>query len=172
VSFTVNFIPSTNPPVLSLVWPPAGTTVLGTNFTLQAQVSDPTATVTATVNGTATPGLVGANGSVWVQNLALNPGNNTVTLTANTTLGGMTAINFVVAAVANGLGRGVDLPPSGQPLPGYFNLNRIQSRWWAGSAIFQQIPFMSMVCGLIHIIGTVTFGEQITCRSVPMEWRP
>lgn len=104
VSVVINFVPSTNPPVLALVWPQAGANVIGSNFTLQAQVSDPTATVTATVNGAATPGLVQADGSVWVQNLALNPGINTVTLTASSALGGLMATNFTLTAVGTDLG--------------------------------------------------------------------
>jgi hypothetical protein len=109
VSFTVNFTPSTNPPVLTLFWPEAGAPILGTQVTLKAHVSDPTAAVTATVNGTAEPATVAADGSVWVQNLLLNPGNNTVTLTANTALGGMTTTNFSVSVVTNNLGLSVSL---------------------------------------------------------------
>jgi len=109
VSFTVNFTPSTNPPVLTLFWPEAGAPILGTQVTLKARVSDTTATVTATVNGTAEPATVAADGSVWVQNLSLNPGNNTVTLTANTALGGMTTTNFSVSVVTNNLGLSVSL---------------------------------------------------------------
>lgn len=97
VSFALNYAVNTNPPVLTIVWPPAGTAVGGSNFTLQAQVSEPTtATVMATLNGSTTPGLIEANGSVWVQNLALNPGPNTVTLLASNAFGGTTVVNLPV----------------------------------------------------------------------------
>jgi hypothetical protein len=108
VSFTLNYSPNTNRPVLSFVWPQAGTPVLGSNFTLQAHVSDLTATVSATVNGNTTPGMVDTHGFVWAQNLSLNPGTNTVTLTANTALGGMTTTNFAVAMFNNNVGLTVD----------------------------------------------------------------
>jgi hypothetical protein len=103
LSFTANFTPNSAPPVVSLVWPQSGTPILGNNVTLQAHVSDTTASVTATVNGTSRPASVGADGSVWAQNLPLILGNNTVTLTASTALGGMVSTNFSVNVVSNSL---------------------------------------------------------------------
>ena len=82
VTFTVNYSLNTNPPVLTPIWPSAGMLIIGTNITIQAKVSDPTATVSATVNGNMMQGLVDAFGSVWVQNVPLNLGSNAVTLTA------------------------------------------------------------------------------------------
>jgi hypothetical protein len=96
LSFTLDYSVNTNPPALSLVWPQDGTLISGSNFTLQAQVSDPTVTITASVNGSTTSGLVEQNGSVWVQNLPLNAGTNAVTLTASNVFGGVTATNFNV----------------------------------------------------------------------------
>ncbi|MGD0253810.1 MAG: hypothetical protein ABSC01_14080 [Verrucomicrobiota bacterium] len=96
VSFTLDYSPNTNPPVLNLVWPQDGTTISGSHFTLQAQVSDPTATVTASINGNTVQGLVEQNGSVWVQNLSLNAGTNAVTLTASNAFGGVSVTNFNV----------------------------------------------------------------------------
>lgn len=96
VSFTLDYSADTNPPVLSLVWPQDGTAISGSQFTLQAQVSDPTATVTASINGNTVQGLVEQNGSVWVQNLPLNAGANAVTLTASNAVGGVSVINFNV----------------------------------------------------------------------------
>ena len=95
VSFMLNYSANTNPPVLNLVWPQDGTIISGGNFTLQAQVSDPTATVTASINGNAVQGLVEQNGSVWVPNLALATGTNAVTLMA-INAAGVTATNFSV----------------------------------------------------------------------------
>ncbi len=51
VSFTLDYSADTNPPVLNLVWPQDGAPVSGSQFTLEAQVSDPKATVTASING-------------------------------------------------------------------------------------------------------------------------
>jgi hypothetical protein len=79
---------------LTLVWPQPGTPIGGGTFTLEAQVSDPTTTVTSAVNGNTSPALVEANGTVWAQNLALNPGTNTVTLTASNLFGAVTVTNF------------------------------------------------------------------------------
>jgi hypothetical protein len=96
VSFALDYSPDTNPPELNLVWPQDGTTISGSHFTLQAQVSDPTATVTASVNGNTAQGLVEQNGSVWVQNLSLNAGTNAVTLTASNAFGGVSVTHFNV----------------------------------------------------------------------------
>ena len=96
VSFTLDYSANTNPPVLTVVWPQDGTAISGDHFTLQAQVSDPTATVTASINGNEVQGLVEQNGSVWVQNLSLNAGTNAVTLTASNAFGGVSVTNFNV----------------------------------------------------------------------------
>jgi hypothetical protein len=102
LSFTLDYSVNTNPPALSLIWPQDGTLISGSNFTLQAQVNDPTVTITAAVNGSTTPGLVEQNGLVWVQNLLVNAGTNAVTLTASNAFGGVTVANFNV--VENDIG--------------------------------------------------------------------
>ena len=107
---TLVYVPNTNPPSLTLVWPLPGTPVSGTNLTLQAQVSDPAATVTATINGNSTPGLIEASGLVWVRNLVLTPGTNTITLTASNVLGSVTTTNFDV--VENDVGLEIDPLPA------------------------------------------------------------
>lgn len=111
VSFTVIYSPDTNPPVLNLVWPQDGTVISGSNFTLQAQVSDPTATVTASINGNAVQGLVEQSGSVWVQNLPLNAGTNAMTLTA-TNVFGVSVTDFNV--IGNDVGLVIDPLPDDQ----------------------------------------------------------
>ena len=102
VSFKLDYSPNTNPPVLNLVWPQDGTVISGSNFTLKAQVSDPTASVTALVNGNAVQGLIEQNGSVWVQNQLLNAGTNAVSLIASNAFGGVSVTNFNV--VGNDVG--------------------------------------------------------------------
>ena len=110
VNFAIRFVPSTNPPVLTLFWPEAGAPIIDSQITLKAHVSDPTAAVTTTVDGTAVPALVAGDGSIWVQNLSVNPGNNTLTLTASTALGGTASTNFSVNVVTNRLGLTVNEP--------------------------------------------------------------
>jgi hypothetical protein len=102
VSYTLDYSGDTNPPVLSLVWPTNGTSIAGSNFTLQAQVDDATTTVTTTINSNAVAGLVERSGAVWFNNLPLNSGTNTVTITATDAAGNMstTNLNVVQSAVS------------------------------------------------------------------------
>lgn len=76
-----------NAPVLTIGWLSTNSVISGSNFTLKAQVNDPNASVTATLNGNTTEGLVDGNGTVWVQNLALDYGTNTVSLMASNQAG-------------------------------------------------------------------------------------
>ena len=87
VSFTLAEAGNTNPPTLSVIWPQDGTYVGGSQFTFEGQVNDPTITVTAQIvdaegNTNTVPGLVEQNGLVWVQNLPLAAGANTLSITA------------------------------------------------------------------------------------------
>ena len=100
-SYTLNYTASTNPPVLTIIWPPAGTTISGSSFTVQAQVDNPAANITASIadasgDTNTVQGLVEKNGSAWVQNLPLNAGTNTVTVTASGLNGSTTATSFSV----------------------------------------------------------------------------
>jgi hypothetical protein len=97
-NFNITFDPTTdtNPPSFALVWPQNNTTIGGSNFTVQAQVSDPTAVVVATINGNSTQGIVEQSGTVWVKNLPLNSGTNMVTLTATNIAGVGSTTNFDV----------------------------------------------------------------------------
>jgi hypothetical protein len=101
-SYTLSYAGITNPPMLSLIWPMNNTAIGGTNFTLQAQVSDATAIVTATINSNMVQGIVERSGLVWLQNLPLNSGTNTVTVTATSAAGSMntTNINVVKSAMS------------------------------------------------------------------------
>ena len=113
VSFTLDYVPDTNPPTLNLIWPLAGTSISGSNFTLQAQVSDPTATVMASVNGTVVTGFIEQSGLAWVKDLPLNAGTNAVTLTASNLTGGVSTTNFNV--IGNDVGLTID-PLTGDEL--------------------------------------------------------
>jgi hypothetical protein len=87
VNLTLDYSPDTNAPSLSLLWPPNNTPIGGSNVTIQAQVSDATATVTATVNGNTVQGLIERSGLVWLQNLPLNGGTNIITITSQNAAG-------------------------------------------------------------------------------------
>ena len=102
IILTLNYSAVTNPPMLTVIWPANATAISGTNFTLQAQVDDVTATITASIkdtNGdvTVVSGLIERSGLVWVINLPLSSGTNLVTLTATNAagLGSTTNMNVV-----------------------------------------------------------------------------
>jgi len=96
VSYTLDYSIDHVAPVLSILWPTNGTAIAGSNFTLQAQMDDDTATVTATVNSNIVAGLVERDGTVWINNLPLDNGTNTVTITATDAAGNISTTNFNV----------------------------------------------------------------------------
>ena len=101
ISYTLDYASDTTPPVLSVVWPSDGTTICGSNFTLQAQVDDNTATVTAAIvdangNTNTVTGLVERSGAVWVNSLPLAAGANALTLTATDAAGNSSTTNLTV----------------------------------------------------------------------------
>jgi hypothetical protein len=100
VSYTLDYSGDHTAPVLSFIWPTNGTSVAGSNFTLQAQVDDATATLTATINSNIVAGLVERNGTVWFNNLPLNSGANTVTITATDAAGNTSTTNLTVVESA------------------------------------------------------------------------
>jgi uncharacterized Zn-binding protein involved in type VI secretion len=104
-SYTLSYAGVTNPPALTLIWPQSGAQISGTNFTVQAQVNDATATVTASItttngNTTTVPALVERSGAVWAQNLPLGSGTNVVTVTATNAAGIGSTTNFDVVQSA------------------------------------------------------------------------
>jgi hypothetical protein len=100
LNVTLDYSGDHTAPVLSLVWPTNGTSIAGSNFTVQAQIDDATATVTATINSNTIVGIVERNGAVWFNNLPLNSGTNTVALTATDAAGNMSRTNIFVAQSA------------------------------------------------------------------------
>jgi len=92
-SYTLDYSGDHTAPVLSLIWPTNGASIAGTNVTIQAQIDDNTATVIATINTNIVVGLVERNGTVWFNNLPLNSGTNTVTLTATDAAGNISTTN-------------------------------------------------------------------------------
>jgi hypothetical protein len=89
------------PPSLTLVWPPDGAAIAGSDFTMQAQTDDNTAVVQATVvdsdgNTNTTGGVVERNGTVWVNHLPLGAGENVVTATVMDAAGNSNSISETV----------------------------------------------------------------------------
>ena len=107
LNITLDYSGDTTPPSLNVVWPQNLAKISGTNFTVQAQVSDPQASVSATFvdadgDTNIVQGAVQRDGTVWVQNLPLASGTNQVTLTAKDAAGNTTTTNFsVVQSTAN-----------------------------------------------------------------------
>lgn len=101
LNYTLDYSGDTNPPALTILWPQSGTEISGSSFTLQAQVDDDTATVTASIVDTngdtnTVQGLVERSGLILADNLPLGGGTNTVTLTATNAAGNSTVTNFIV----------------------------------------------------------------------------
>jgi hypothetical protein len=95
-SYTLDYSGDHTAPVLSRIWPTNGTSIAGSNFTMQAQMDDVTATVTATINSNSVAGLVERSGAVWFNNLPVNSGTNTVTITATDAAGNMSTTNLSI----------------------------------------------------------------------------
>ncbi len=117
ISYTLDYSGDTTPPVLCLVWPQDGTQISGSNFTLQAQVDDDTAAITALIvdsNGDTNivQGLVESSGAVWVNNLPLANGTNWLTLTAKDAAGNTSTTNLNV--IDNDVGLVINPLASGQ----------------------------------------------------------
>ena len=87
---------STNPPVMSIVWPSSGTSISGSTFTLQAQLDNTTTTIRASTGATTIQGVVEYNRTAWVQNIPLNAGTNNITVTATDLNGRTTTTNLTL----------------------------------------------------------------------------
>jgi uncharacterized Zn-binding protein involved in type VI secretion len=100
-NFTLDYSGDTNPPVLTILWPTSGTVISGSNFTMQAQMDDDTATVSAQIVDTngdtnVVQGLVERSGAVWFNGLPLAAGTNDLTVTATDVAGNMSVTNLSV----------------------------------------------------------------------------
>jgi hypothetical protein len=84
VKCVLDYSNSTNRPHLKLLWPPNETVIAGCEFTLEAQVKDPSTTVHVTVSHqNASPlefddAVISHDGSVFVKDLPLEVGTNDV----------------------------------------------------------------------------------------------
>jgi hypothetical protein len=115
--FNLNYASDTNPPVLTLYWPQNGGRVTGSQFTLRGMLDDPTATVTARIvspSGTTNTvaGLVELNGLLWVENLPLSVGTNSVLLTMTDAAGNVSTTNLNV--IGDSMNLTINTPPLNQ----------------------------------------------------------
>ncbi len=78
--------PNTNPPALSIAWPPNNASISGSSFPVRGVVGGPFATVSAVVsnaNITATlTAFVEADGAFWIEGVPLAAGTTVVNVTA------------------------------------------------------------------------------------------
>jgi hypothetical protein len=114
-------------PVIQLIWPQNGMALCGSSFIWNGWISDPTATVTAQTvdaNGQTNvfTGPVGRDGKFWIQNLPLNAGANTFTLTVTDVAGNMSTTSLTVTQ--GGAGLVIDpIPPNQTKVTGKINSN-------------------------------------------------
>ncbi|HSY19510.1 MAG TPA: hypothetical protein VK815_14305 [Candidatus Acidoferrales bacterium] len=105
-NFTVilDYSSTTNPSVLTLLWPQDGMRVSGTNCAIRGTFSDETGTLVAqVVTGLGTTnivtntvnGLIERNNMFWLENVPLN-GTNQITIQATNAAGIMTTTNFTI----------------------------------------------------------------------------
>ena len=101
ISITLNYSGDTNPPVLTVLWPQDGTEISGTQFTFEGQVENPTATVSASIvdisgNTNTAQGVVERSGLVWVPNLPLGEGENTLTVNVTDAAGSISTTSLTL----------------------------------------------------------------------------
>ena len=104
-NITVDYSAKTNPPNLQIFWPQDQMQISGSNVTVRGLVDDATVTLTASMidtNGTTNifSGLVERNGKFWLENLPLNSGTNTVTVTASDVVGNQSETNLTLVRSA------------------------------------------------------------------------
>ena len=101
VSLTLNYSGDTTPPALNIIWPQDGTYISGSQFTLQGQVDDATAKITAFIvdasgDTNSAQGLVERSGLVWIQNLQLAAGANILTVIATDAAGNISTTTLTL----------------------------------------------------------------------------
>ena len=104
-NFTLDYSSVTNAPTLQIDWPADGMLICGNAFTCRGSISDPTATLTGQITDTngdvnQVSGVIERNGNFWLENLPLNPGTNSLTLTAVNAAGLTNVVTFNVVQSA------------------------------------------------------------------------
>jgi hypothetical protein len=120
-SYTLDYSSATNPPVIQLGWPQAGTQISGSSFTWRGSVSEPTAQVVAqTFNADGSTnsfsGQVGRDGSFWISGLPLSSGTNNFSLLATDAAGNMVTTN--ISVIQSTLVLTITSAALGQPVQG------------------------------------------------------
>jgi Glucodextranase, domain B len=103
--YTLDYSIDKTPPVIKLIWPQDKTKIGGSEFTLQAQVDDNNASIKTTIKNSAgttynTDAIVERSGLVWVKDLPIEPGINTVTIIATDAAGNSSTNIFSVSKSA------------------------------------------------------------------------
>ena len=105
LAVTLDYASATNP-VIQLIWPGDGSQLSCSNFTLRGWTDDTSATINAQITDTngntnVVSGMVERTGVLWVQNLPLFSGTNTLTLwvTNSAGLSSVTNISLVQSSL-------------------------------------------------------------------------
>jgi hypothetical protein len=118
-NFTLDYSSATNPPIIQLSWPQAGTKISGNSFTWRGKVSDPTAQVVAQTvdsNGitNSVTGQIGRDGNFLARDIPLSDGTNNLSLTVTDSAGNIGVTNIpvvksslVLTITSAGLGQAV-----------------------------------------------------------------
>jgi len=104
-TFVLDYSNKTNPPAIQLEWPQNGSQVCAASATLRGSTADPTVTLQAQVadpsgNQRTFHGLVERTGKLWVDNIPLAVGTNTVALTITDAAGNSSVTNISVIRTA------------------------------------------------------------------------
>ena len=102
VNYTLDYAGDLTAPALTVAWPADGASIAGSQFMVEAQVGDPTATISATVvdgggNTNKVSGWVDRDGAGWVNNLPLAAGINTLTVSATDAKGNVSTTSLTIS---------------------------------------------------------------------------
>ncbi len=99
LTITLDYSIATNPPAITLVWPPDQAVVAGTNLTFQGYMDDPSCSVSLSVPGAdPIPGTVDRDGRFRIPNVPVSDLTNTFTIAATNVGGWGSAAQAAVSA--------------------------------------------------------------------------
>ncbi len=131
-TYILSFVGDTNAPIITLDWPQNGDQLSGTSFTLRGRLDDATATVAAEIVDAndvtnVLGGVLERDGWLWVEDLPLGAGTNTLTLTMTDAAGNISMTNLAVVQSTVLLGiddlSGADLNQSRITVTGTINVS-------------------------------------------------